>query len=152
MRIPKGFSLLEVMIVVVTLGILAAVVMPQLASASSDATRASIRTQSQTISRQVELYRGSNDGDSPTAHPTDPMGEGMAKQGWGVLVSTAYLKEAPVNAYTGSALLVSGDFATARIGLKTDPEGWAYEIVGSGPLSVFPFGYDADLDQLSHEY
>ncbi len=152
MRTPKGFSLLEVMIVVVTLGILATVVVPQLASASSDATRASIRAQMQTINKQIELFRGANDGDLPTMHATDPAGEGMAKGGWGVLVSSAYLKDQPTNAYTGSAVLVGGNFASARLGTEDDANGWHYEVVGSTQFSVFPVGYDADIDRLSHEF
>ena len=52
-----GFTLVEILIVVIILGILAAIVIPQFTSASQDARKNSLTSQLQTIRSQVELYK-----------------------------------------------------------------------------------------------
>jgi len=56
----RGFTLIEILIVVVILGILAAIVIPQFSSASQEAAVSSVRSQLQTLRSQVELYRVQN--------------------------------------------------------------------------------------------
>jgi type II secretion system protein G len=63
----RGFTLIEILIVVVILGILAAIVIPQFTNASQEATTSAIRSQLQSIRGQVELYRVRNGGVLPTA-------------------------------------------------------------------------------------
>ena len=53
----KGFTLVEILIVVIILGILAAIVIPQFTNASQDARKSSLTSQLQTIRSQVELYK-----------------------------------------------------------------------------------------------
>ena len=53
----KGFTLIEILIVVIILGILAAIVIPQFSSASNDARRSNVQTTAQTLRSQVALYR-----------------------------------------------------------------------------------------------
>lgn len=55
--LKKGFTLVEILIVVIILGILAAIVIPQFTSASDDARRNSLTSQVQTLRSQVELYK-----------------------------------------------------------------------------------------------
>src|SRR5204862_2599192 len=52
-----GFTLVEILIVVIILGILAAIVIPQFTSASQDARKNSLVSQLQTIKAQLELSR-----------------------------------------------------------------------------------------------
>ena len=52
-----GFTLVEILIVVVILGILSAIVIPQFTSASDTAKANAMTTQLQTIRSQLELYR-----------------------------------------------------------------------------------------------
>src|SRR5438067_3173990 len=52
-----GFTLVEILIVVIILGILAAIVIPQFTSASQDARKNSLTSQLQTIRSQIELYK-----------------------------------------------------------------------------------------------
>ena len=52
-----GFTLVEILIVVIILGILAAIVIPQFTNASNDARQSSLASQLQTVRGQVELYK-----------------------------------------------------------------------------------------------
>src|SRR5437773_10849404 len=53
----SGFTLVEILIVVIILGILAAIVIPQFTSASQDARKNSVVSQLQTLRSQLELYK-----------------------------------------------------------------------------------------------
>ena len=53
----SGFTLVEILIVVVILGILAAIVIPQFSQASLEAREASLISNLQTMRSQIELYK-----------------------------------------------------------------------------------------------
>lgn len=53
----KGFTLVEILIVVVILGILAAIVIPQFSQASTEARESSLMSNLQSIRSQIELYK-----------------------------------------------------------------------------------------------
>ncbi len=57
MKAKSGFTLVEILIVVVILGILAAIVIPQFTEASSEAKLSSLATDLQTMRSQIELYK-----------------------------------------------------------------------------------------------
>ena len=61
-----AFTLVELLIVVIILGILAAVVVPQFSDASGDAQLSSLTTNLQTIRGQIELYKLQHSGTYPT--------------------------------------------------------------------------------------
>lgn len=52
----RGFTLIEILIVVIILGILAAIVIPQFTNASTDSKIASVQTTAQTLRGAVQLY------------------------------------------------------------------------------------------------
>ena len=56
-RSKKGFTLVEILIVVVILGILAAIVIPQFSQASSEARNSSVKSNLQMVRSQIELYK-----------------------------------------------------------------------------------------------
>jgi prepilin-type N-terminal cleavage/methylation domain-containing protein len=53
----KGFTLIEILIVVIILGILAGIVIPQFSSASSDARHSALASTVQSLRTQLEAYR-----------------------------------------------------------------------------------------------
>jgi len=55
-RKNQAFTLVEILIVVVILGILAAIVIPRFANASKDAKRAALASQLNQVRAQVQLY------------------------------------------------------------------------------------------------
>jgi general secretion pathway protein G len=65
----KGFTLIEILIVVMILGILAAIVVPQFGSASKDAKTASLVSTVQTMRGQIGMFRLQHNDWLPGAAP-----------------------------------------------------------------------------------
>ena len=83
----RAFTLIEILIVVVILGILSALVVPQFASASQDAQEAALHSQLQTVRSQIAQYDFQDpDGDAPF--------DGTS---WTPLVENEYLHREPFN-------------------------------------------------------
>lgn len=57
MKAKKGFTLVEILIVVVILGILAAIVIPQFTDASTEAKEANLKSTLQSVRSQIELFK-----------------------------------------------------------------------------------------------
>ena len=57
MRAKSGFTLVEILIVVVILGILAAIVIPQFTSASTEAKESALQSDLQAMRSQIELFK-----------------------------------------------------------------------------------------------
>ena len=97
-RVKKAFTLVEILIVVVILGILAAIVVPQFTNASTEAQAGNVATQLQTIRSQIELYRVRNNGNYPD----------LVTNGWTDLIGDDYMRAAPVNPRTNESDVVAG--------------------------------------------
>jgi general secretion pathway protein G len=117
-----GFTLVEILIVVIILGILAAIVIPQFTSASQDARKNSLTSQLQTIRSQYELYKLQHLDNAP-AGLNGAAGSVAAATAWaqmtaktdnagnvgtvaGTHVFGPYLQAAPTNPLNGSALVL----------------------------------------------
>lgn len=142
----SGFTLVEILIVVVILGILASIVVPQFVSATTEATKTHIQRNLQEIANQIELYKGNHAGALPTSDPNAPMQPGS----WGIMVSGDYLREAPKNFYTSSSDLGQGTYDEAIALTPNAVIGWLYEVDGRN-LNIYAAGYDAVNDRLSNE-
>ena len=66
MQAKRGFTLVEILIVVVILGILAAIVIPQFTQASTEAKVSSSLSTLQSLRSQVELYKIQHNDNCPT--------------------------------------------------------------------------------------
>lgn len=103
-RTRKAFTLVEILIVVVILGILAAIVVPQFTRAADEARTGNIDTQISTIENQLELFRART-GAYPTLAEMQAdvtVGPAAGASDWGIMVDNDYLKEPPVNPVDGS--------------------------------------------------
>ena len=67
----KGFTLVEILIVVIILGILAAIVIPQFTEASNDARESALASDLQTVRSQLELYKVQHLENYPGIDPSD---------------------------------------------------------------------------------
>lgn len=141
----NAFTLVELLIVVVILGILAAVVIPQFSNASDSAVKSALKSQLQTMTAQTELYRVQNAGTYPTLGESAPAPN---NNGWGVLIAQKYLKSEPYNSYVSKSNLIVGTSAAMAVTKAAATAGWATDNAGSfwavgfNPLPVagFPDG------------
>jgi general secretion pathway protein G len=134
--VKKAFTLIEILIVVVILGILAAIVIPQFTKASDDAQAGNVQTQLSTIRNMIELYRVRNNGAYPSTFGSgtwgDPAGATAALQG---LRGPDYLRSDPVNPRTNSKTIVAG---TSELG-GAATDGWIWD---NATGSIFARGWD----------
>ncbi len=128
----KAFTLIEILIVVVILGILAAIVIPQFTDASDQANVASMKSQLQTMRSQIELFRIQ---DVVNYNLWDPIAAAPGSE-WDLLISGDYLQAAPRNPIT-NASTVAGAPALGLGWVWRDKDGAA------GPSLLFNlFGVD----------
>jgi len=134
-RRRNAFTLVEILIVVVILGILAAIVVPQFSTATNDARAGNLQAQLSSIQNQIELFAAQNNGQYPDLS-TD----------WDDLIAGNYLKDAPANpAWATSATRTSvgqgngaatGSATTAWLFNTTDKEMYASNFnEGTGVVS-----------------
>ncbi|UCE46370.1 MAG: prepilin-type N-terminal cleavage/methylation domain-containing protein [Phycisphaerales bacterium] len=130
MKARSGFTLVEILIVVVILGILAAIVIPQFTEASTEAKTSSLCTDLQTMRSQIELYKIQHNDQLPGAgnatfieamtQYTDISGDLAAVQAPGPGVYGPYVQQIPTNQFNDDSDI---DF-TGTPG--NDAEGWDF--------------------------
>jgi general secretion pathway protein G len=126
MKAKRGFTLVEILIVVVILGILAAIVIPQFTEASGEAKMSSLCTDLQSVRSQIELYKiQHNDalpGEDNTAGGGTHTGtsgfingligytdiNGVTQAGPGANVYGPYLQKVPVNQFNNLSTVEEG--------------------------------------------
>jgi general secretion pathway protein G len=126
----RGFTLVEILIVVIILGILAAIVIPQFTNASTEARKNSLLSQIQTLRSQIQLFK---------LQHNDVLPDLVANQ-WAQLMSTTdltgavnaagtfgpYLESIPKNPLNNDTTVA----AAAGAGV-----GWIYDVT-SGSLTA----------------
>jgi len=133
----SGFTLVEILIVVIILGILAAIVIPQFTNASQDARESSLLSQLQTLRSQIELYKLQHKDKLPNL-------VGAAPACWNPLTTKTdadgvlsvavdafgpYMQSAPTNPVNGLSNVVDGD--SALVAAASDC-GFIYDYAATG--------------------
>ncbi len=126
-----AFTLVEILIVVVILGILAAIVVPQFTSAADEARGGNVQTQITTLETQLELWAARNGGTYPD----------LATDGWGAagtantMIGEDYVKAAPRNPFSPAAnatdvnavVMADPDAADTAAAAANPDQGWLYD-------------------------
>jgi general secretion pathway protein G len=117
----QGYTLIEIMVVTIILGILAALVIPQFVNASSASKADALVAQLQTVRTEIQRYKAQHKQQWPvlttwTALTTRTIGSGNKQYG-------PYLMTAPVNPLNGLSNIVIGTGQAA----PADPCGWVYD-------------------------
>lgn len=146
-RRTQAFTLVEILIVVVILGILAAIVIPQFTNASESAKASSLVSQLQTIRSQLELYQVQHNGQYPrlaelwdnltnkTNLPADPVansGDIAADGKFG-----PYLQQAPMNSFAEDDTVAADNSG-----------GWQYDETTGSIKACLPADVFAKADDL----
>ena len=141
-RVRRGFTLVEILIVVIILGILAAIVIPQFTNASQNARESSLQSTLQTLRSQIQLYKLQH-GDTLPNLVTDwtpltgPTSYGNPAQNYG-----PYMQAAPINPMNGNATVIDGTVSTSSATAPTvSASGFVYDY-NSGNGSGLIYGTD----------
>ncbi len=125
----EGFTLVEILIVVVILGILAAIVIPQFTNASESAKASNLLSQLQTIRSQLELYKIQHKGAYPDLSTNwNQMTQRTDGDSAGTINTAGdfgpYLQQAPTNPFEDSSS-VAGSHTTD--GTAAAGVGWVWQ-------------------------
>jgi general secretion pathway protein G len=141
----SGFTLVEILIVVIILGILAAIVIPQFTNASQDARESSLLSQLQTLRSQIELYKLQHRDALPDLVTNwNPLTTKTDAAGAASTASDAfgpYMQSAPSNPVNGLNTVTNGDSALAA---STGDCGFIYDYgtAGNGTGRIWGTGID----------
>ncbi len=141
----SGFTLVELLIVVIILGILAAVVIPQFNTAAAESKEAALASNLATIRQAIELYKVQHNDTFPgativTQLTTQTDATGAAGTKYGPYIRNSF----PANPIDNSSAVAT---AAAMPGAPTAAGGWIYatgngefraNVAGAGP-SLTPY-------------
>ena len=134
----SAFTLIEVLIVVIIMAVLAATIIPQFSSSTSDAKESSLKFNLHTIRSQIEMYKIHHASKLPTlatfvdqmTKPTDING---ATTGTNLIYGPYFQGQVPANPFNSSTALVAvataGKEPTAVV---AGGAGWQYDETTGG--------------------
>jgi general secretion pathway protein G len=120
MRI-RAFTLVEILIVVVILGILSAVVVPQFTDATGLSQRTATLDQLVKLREAIDLYHVKNN-----AHFPDIIA-GTGDAAWGELVGPGYMRGAGINSWVGGANAKTVEIGAAPDASYQQGHGWIWD-------------------------
>lgn len=131
----RAFTLVEILIVVVILGILSAIVVPQFTKASQEAMHTATYDDLQKLRRHIGIYQARNGGRLPNV----TAGVGT----WGEIVgaTSEYLCWAPTNQWVGGSNGTVIEFGSAADTAWNNTRGWIYDPATG---HVFAASFDAN--------
>lgn len=126
----SGFTLVEVLIVVVIMAVLAATIIPQFSDSSKDAKVSTAVFNVTTLRSQIEMYKSQHDGRLPGDDLLEltikTNSKGTTATSDGPLVYGPYIQKIPDNSLTNSHLVKEIAASPAVAGDVTTTDGWLY--------------------------
>ena len=149
-RLSRGFTLIEILIVVIILGILAAIVIPQFTNATTSSKTSGVQTTAQSLRGAVQLYYYQHDDTLPPAAnfwtlmmtQTDSKGNPYVAGSSTTGPFGPYMQSIPQNLLNNSTVVIDSNVAPG--GQTGSACGWEYDYnggVGTGTIH----GTDVDL-------
>ena len=114
----KGFTLVELVVVLVILGVLVALAVPRFTTSAAKAKETTFCSNVRTIKSQLELYKMTEGSYPKTGEFVDQF-----------LASTAYFESAPINPYTGTVF-------TSTTGTPAQLGDFKYESAGTTTYTI----------------
>ena len=125
----SGFTLVEVLIVVLIMAVLAATIIPQFTVSTTDAKVSTLKFNLHTLRAQLELYRNHHEGDPPSATLIELIKETDAKGNIGSgpnFPFGPYMDKIPLNPFTTSATITPISASPATAANVTGNGGWLF--------------------------
>lgn len=118
--VAVGFTLIEIMVVIVILGIIATIVIPHYTTASDESRDAAVRSNLKTMRGQLQLYSAEHNGDFPAlATFEDQLTLVSNVDGETAAIGTdgypfgPYMKLIPINPFAEARTVTAGDVETS---------------------------------------
>ena len=128
----RAFTLVEILIVVVILGILAAIVTPRFAEATSQAQEVATADQLTKLRRMLAMYYAR----SNSQYPSITAGVGT----WGELLTQGYMRQPPVNGWVGGVPGQTIIFGSSADTGYQSTHGWIFDVATG---NVWAGGFDS---------